>query len=171
MCDSSRSSAVDRRKSAVDWPRFVDLIRNRQRILLTSHVRPDCDAVGSELAMAAILERLGKEVRIVNAFDTPPNLRFIDPDGKLECLGTDVPAEWIASIDLLMVLDTTAWAQLGEMGEVIRTTRATKAVLDHQFSPTHNVDSSSVGYYPTGVEQYHTTAAPGREAHIARRNN
>jgi len=134
VSESSPCPSVDDRSSVVDWPRFVELIDSHRRILLTSHIRPDCDAVGSELAMAAVLESLGKEVRICNAFDVPPNLQPIDPDRKLERLGTDVTADWIASIDLLMVLDTTAWAQLGEMGDVIRNSRAAKAVLDHHLS-------------------------------------
>ena len=51
--------------------------------MLTTHVRPDGDALGSELAMAAILEALGKDVLLCNAFAVPPNLRFLDPRQKL----------------------------------------------------------------------------------------
>jgi len=134
VSSSSQSSAVDRRASSVNWPRFVEIVHGNRRFLLTSHIRPDCDAVGSELGMAAILERLGKDVKIINPFEVPPNLRFIDPQRKLKTLGPDVPPEWIESIDVLMVLDTTAWAQLGDMGEVIRSTKAKKIVLDHHLS-------------------------------------
>jgi phosphoesterase RecJ-like protein len=49
----------------------ADAIRARQRFVLTSHVRPDGDAIGSQLAMAYALRHLGKDVRIVNR-DTPP---------------------------------------------------------------------------------------------------
>lgn len=114
-----------------NWSRFVELVRSHQRFLLTTHVRPDGDALGSELAMAAILERLGKDVLIVNPHATPPDLEFLDPDRKLKELGTDVPVEELDSYDVLMVLDTAAWAQLGAMGEVVRTTKAVKMVLDH----------------------------------------
>ena len=58
----------------IHWPRFTELIRAHQRFLLTSHVRPDCDALGSELGMAHVLEALGKDVRIVNGQATPPNI-------------------------------------------------------------------------------------------------
>jgi phosphoesterase RecJ-like protein len=84
--------------------------------------------------MAAILRRLGKEVRIVNPAPVPPNLQFLDPKGHLHCLETDGSRKWIESIDLLMVLDTAAWAQLGDMSKVIRSTAATKIVLDHHVS-------------------------------------
>jgi phosphoesterase RecJ-like protein len=120
----------------VDWPRFVQLIRKHQRFLLTTHVRPDCDALGSCLGMAGILDQLGKQVRIVNGQATPPNLRFIDPDGRIEGIGVDVqPTDLLADgFDLLMILDTSAWAQIGPMGDIVRSTKARKIVLDHHES-------------------------------------
>jgi len=117
----------------VDWPRFVELIRGRRQILLTTHHRPDCDAVGSELGMLRILKRLGKQVRTANPFEVPPNLQFLDPDGLLQHF-TKVPKDYLDSADLLLVLDTTAWAQLGDMGNVIRAFQGDVAVMDHHVS-------------------------------------
>jgi phosphoesterase RecJ-like protein len=118
----------------VNWPRFVELVRTHQRFLLTSHVRPDCDALGSELGMARILEGLGKQVTIVNAQAAPPNLQFIDPQNKLKVLGCDVSLEQAQSAEVLMVLDTSAWAQLGSMAEAVRGAKGRKLVLDHHVS-------------------------------------
>ncbi len=120
----------------IDWPRFVQTVRDHQRFLLTTHIRPDCDALGSCLGMAHVLERLGKRVRIVNGQETPPNLKFIDPDNRIEALGTDVqPGELLGDhFDLLMVLDTSAWAQLGPMADVVRGFTAKKVVFDHHES-------------------------------------
>ena len=117
-----------------DWPRFVEIVRNNQRFVLTTHVRPDGDALGSELAMAAILRSLGKEVLPANAFAVPPSLAFLDPEQTLKELGTDVSAAELESYDVLVILDTSAFAQLGAMGEVIRTTKMLKIVLDHHVS-------------------------------------
>jgi phosphoesterase RecJ-like protein len=121
---------------SVNWPRFIDVVRSHQRFLLTTHVRPDCDALGSCLGMAGVLEKLGKKVRIVNGQATPPNLKFIDPSQRIEGLGVNVqPSELLASdFEVLMVLDTSAWAQLGSMAEIVRGTRAKKIVLDHHQS-------------------------------------
>ena len=69
-----------------------------------------------------------------NAFAVPPNLRFLDPGGKLRQLGVDVPAEQLDDREVLMILDTTAWAQLGAMGDVIKRTKAVKVVIDHHQS-------------------------------------
>ena len=120
--------------SEVDWDRFAQLIGSKQKIALTAHVRPDCDAVGSELAMAAVLTKLGKEVRCINPFEVPPNLRFLDGRSQLQQLGEGDTRQWLDNADLLIVLDTSAWAQLGEMGEVIRASSAAKAVVDHHVS-------------------------------------
>jgi phosphoesterase RecJ-like protein len=122
------------RPQTADWPRFVELVRSHRRFLLTTHVRPDGDALGSQLAMAAILEQLGKEVLTVNSFATPPKYQFLDPQGRLKQLGTDVSVAQLGRCEVLMVLDTSAWAQLGLMGEVIRSTAAKIMVMDHHVS-------------------------------------
>jgi phosphoesterase RecJ-like protein len=58
--------------------RIADEIRRRQRFILTSHVRPDGDAIGSQLAMAYALRALGKDVRLVNG-DKPPTPLLVFP--------------------------------------------------------------------------------------------
>src|SRR6516225_5141833 len=118
----------------INWPRFVEIICSHQRFLLICHVRPDCDALGSELAMAGILEARGKDVLLVNDFAIPPTLTFIDPKNKVKQLGKDVTAAQLADREVIMVLDTSAWIQLGKMADVIRQSKAFKIVLDHHVS-------------------------------------
>ena len=114
----------------VQWKAFIDQISHYNSFVLVSHIRPDCDALGSELGMAEVLRSVGKQVRIINAHRTPPALQFLDPAGNIEVLEDHVQAEDI-SADCIMVLDTSAWAQLGDMGDVIRSSRADKIVVDH----------------------------------------
>ena len=102
--------------------------------MLTSHIRPDCDALGSELGMAGILEALGKHVRIVNAQATPPGLKWLDPHNRIESLAEHVKPADLADRDLLIVLDTSAWAQLGAMGDVLKSMRDRALVIDHHVS-------------------------------------
>jgi bifunctional oligoribonuclease and PAP phosphatase NrnA len=59
-------------------------IRKRQRFVLSCHVRPDGDALGSELAMAYALRHLGKDVRIVNRDPAPPALAVFPGVGDIE---------------------------------------------------------------------------------------
>ena len=118
----------------LDWAAFLELVHQSERFVLTSHVRPDCDALGSELGLLGILEAIGKDVRIVNAQETPANLRWIDPEGRLESLAKGVKPADLDDRDLLVVLDTSAWAQLGAMGEVLKRNRDRVVVVDHHVS-------------------------------------
>ncbi len=120
---------------SIDWQAFAATVHAARRILLTAHVRPDGDCIGSEIAMKRVLESLGKDVRIINPHRTPPTLAFLDPSNDIRWLGdrTEEDFVWIDGIDLLFVLDTRSWAQLGEMGEILETTRAKKIVLDHHL--------------------------------------
>jgi phosphoesterase RecJ-like protein len=122
MTDASPSIAWDQLKAILD---------RHHDYLLTSHVRPDCDALGSELAMAGILDALGKKVRIVNADSTPPRLAFVDPRQRIEVLHRNVDPDELTRVEVILVLDTGAWGQLGSMAEVIRNTSARVVVIDH----------------------------------------
>jgi phosphoesterase RecJ-like protein len=118
----------------IDWPAFVEIVHKHNRFVLTSHIRPDCDALGSELGMAGVLKALGKDVLIVNGQATPPNLAFLDPDHQLKTINADVQPDQLSDREILMILDTSAWAQLGPMSDVVRTTSARKIILDHHVS-------------------------------------
>jgi phosphoesterase RecJ-like protein len=118
----------------LDWSTLLEVLRGCSKVVLTSHVRPDCDALGSELGMAGILEAIGKHVRIVNAQATPASLKWIDPRGKIESLAEKVRPADLADRDLFIVLDTSAWAQLGAMGDVAKSMRDRVLVIDHHVS-------------------------------------
>ena len=118
----------------LDWASLLEVLRGCGRVVLTSHVRPDCDALGSELGMLGILEAIGKDVRIVNAQSTPAGLKWIDPANRIESLQDGVKKEDLADRDLFLVLDTSAWAQLGAMGDVAKTMREKVLVVDHHVS-------------------------------------
>jgi phosphoesterase RecJ-like protein len=53
---------------------IVTELRRRQRFVITSHARPDGDAIGSSMAMAYALRVLGKDVRVVSRDAPPPPL-------------------------------------------------------------------------------------------------
>jgi bifunctional oligoribonuclease and PAP phosphatase NrnA len=132
----------------IDWKPFVMLVKESHSFILTSHMRPDCDAIGSELAMAHALRSLGKEVRIVNGDGVPPHIAFIDPDHDVKVLGDDVsPGD--LKCDVHIVLDTSAWGQLGPLADVLRHTTARKVVIDHHVSED---DLGAITFKDTNAE-------------------
>jgi bifunctional oligoribonuclease and PAP phosphatase NrnA len=118
---------------AIDWRPLIKIVSEAQTFVLTSHMRPDCDAIGSEMGLAHALRSRGKSVRIINCDPVPPHISFIDPNNEVEVLGRDVTATDFAP-DVHIVLDTSAWAQLGPMAEVLRNTAAQRVVIDHHVS-------------------------------------
>ena len=58
----------------IDWQPLKEIVESHQRFVITSHVRPDADAIGSEIGLAELLVKLGKDVRIVNPSATPNSL-------------------------------------------------------------------------------------------------
>jgi len=115
----------------IDWQPLCKLIRAHDSFLLTSHCRADCDAVGSELALAQILQALGKQVVISNGDPVPEHIRFIDPDEQVRVLGLSVQPKELWKLDVLIVVDTSAWVQLGPMAEVVRAFPGERVIIDH----------------------------------------
>ncbi len=118
----------------IDWEPLREIIDSNQRFVLSSHVRPDADALGSELGLAAILESRGKSVRIVNPSASPANLDFLDPEKRVKKIGNGMSIEDACDTDVHIVVDTSAWTQLVDVGKVLKQTSAKKVVIDHHVS-------------------------------------
>jgi bifunctional oligoribonuclease and PAP phosphatase NrnA len=83
-------------------------LRAANKILILSHVRPDGDAIGSQLAMILTLRQLGKQVKAWNQDGLPDTMRFL-PESQLV---TKPPAE-PETFDLVLALDTASRPRLG----------------------------------------------------------
>ena len=119
----------------LDWSPLADLIATCDRFLVTTHVRPDGDALGSEVGMVGLLRQKGKDVRVVNASRTPPRYDFLDPDGTLfEHFGSQVTADDLADRDAVVILDLSAWSQLGDVADWVRAFPGPRLVVDHHVS-------------------------------------
>ena len=67
----------------------VELIERKQRFMITSHVRPDGDGLGSGLALYCILKRLGKQADVVLRDRVPPAYTVL-PGSDLVLVQPDV---------------------------------------------------------------------------------
>src|SRR5947209_1477243 len=116
----------------IDWTPFVALVNRHQRFLITTHVRPDPDGLGSQLALADVLEGMGRQVQMVIASNWPPRYTFLDPERRI---GRFVPpGDAHKDVEVIVVLDTGTWNQLGDFGAWMKTAQAKKLVIDHHVS-------------------------------------
>lgn len=119
---------------SLDWNAFSELIAPCQRIVLTSHVRPDADAIGSEIGLCGFLEQIGKTVRIVNPSATPKKLAFLDPTNRIQHFSASTDEAMILDTDAHIIVDTSAWGQLADVGKTFKKSNAVKIVIDHHVS-------------------------------------
>lgn len=118
----------------INWEPLREIIAAHQRFTLISHVRPDADAIGSELGMAGLLEAQGKTVRIVNPSAIPDSLLFLDPTRRVHKFGDGLKAEQLADTEVYLIVDTSAWGQLVDICPLLKHTTAKKVVIDHHVS-------------------------------------
>jgi phosphoesterase RecJ-like protein len=115
----------------LDWAPLVKVIKQNQRFLLTTHIRPDADGLGSLLALSEALHGQGKEVRRVVASSWPPRYDFLDPAKTIERF--TLPGD-IGVCDVVIILDTATWNQLGDFATLLPQLSAVKVVIDHHVS-------------------------------------
>ena len=60
-----------------EFKRLEELIVNSETFFLAGHLNPDGDTIGSMLAIASVLKRLGKKARLFSQDPVPENLRFL----------------------------------------------------------------------------------------------
>jgi phosphoesterase RecJ-like protein len=129
---SSSIPAAPPPPSSIDWTPFVAMVRRHKRFLLTTHIRPDADGLGSMLALAEALQSLGKHVRMLISSTYPPRYFFLDPDRRIERFSP--PGDAWRDCDAIVVLDTATWNQLADFGPFLRSLDVAKAVIDHHVS-------------------------------------
>jgi phosphoesterase RecJ-like protein len=108
-----------------------NILANGKNFILTSHVNPDGDGIGSEIALAEYLRQIGKEVRILNHSITPDNYEFLDPCGEIELYAQERHADLVRASSAIFILDISDWKRLRDLGTLIQTLAIPKICIDH----------------------------------------
>jgi len=117
------------------------LIRNHDRFFLTTHLGPDGDAVGSQLALGRFLEKMGKTVTIINGDEVDYNLDWLPGAGDIQVFdGGLAQHEALAEAEVAFVLDTNDEERIGKVGSLVRDATATTVLIDHHLEPEHWFD-------------------------------
>ncbi|MEY2536841.1 MAG: bifunctional oligoribonuclease and phosphatase NrnA [Verrucomicrobiota bacterium] len=107
-------------------------LRENQRFAILSHVRPDGDALGSQLALGLSLKQLGKDVSIWNEDGMLEKYSFL---ARSELL-TKPPAE-PQDFEVAVALDTAIQSRLGVAGEKIRSAKHWINIDHHPSNPRY----------------------------------
>ena len=105
-------------------------LREHQRFAVLSHLRPDGDALGSQLALTLSLEILGKDVRVWNEDGLLEKYNFLPGGAKL----TRPPSE-PEDFDVAIALDTATQNRLGRAADSVRKAKIWINIDHHQSNP------------------------------------
>jgi phosphoesterase RecJ-like protein len=105
-------------------------LREHQKVAILSHVRPDGDALGSQLALALSLEKLGKTVRVWNEDGMLEKYSFLP---RAELLTKPPPAK--EDVDLVMALDTAVQTRLGTTLDALGSSKMMINIDHHPSNP------------------------------------
>jgi len=134
------------------YEQLKELILKNKTFLLTTHVNPDADAIGSELAMYFILKQLKKNVYIVNHSFTPYNLEFLDEEKIIERYDEKIHKKIFSETDVIILLDLNQINRVIRMENGIRKSKSIKICIDHHQDPEKFYDYfvGGSGYSATG---------------------
>ena len=115
----------------------LQLINESRQILITTHLSPDGDALGSSLALYHFLKRKGKEVKLMVPNSFPYFLKWMN--GASDVLIYDYNPKAAQTIfdhaDLIFSLDYNVPKRVGKMASLLENARAKKVLIDHHLFP------------------------------------
>lgn len=119
-------------ESIAECERLIDTI---QTVVITSHVNPDGDAIGSELALMYVLRSMGKNVTVINASPLPASYDFLEGSSEIVHYNPDRDDAVINAADVLFVLDCNAPKRVRQMETIVANAAVKKVVIDHHLEP------------------------------------
>ncbi len=139
------------------FEKFRAIVESHTRFILTTHVNPDGDGLGTEIALAVYLQKQGKQVTILNASLTPENYLFLNQLYPILQFNPSQHAAIIENAQVIIVLDTNHPDRLETMKSFVMASHAIKICIDHhlepgEFADLYLLDESSTA---TGEIIYH----------------
>ncbi len=113
----------------------ISLINKFERILITTHHKPDGDAIGSLSVMKDALVALGKNVKSLILSPMPEWYKSFFPE-KVPVLGEDIKIDELLAgqfghFDLIIIVDTNSPGQLNDFKKYLKQTDTPILVIDH----------------------------------------
>src|ERR1700758_1871422 len=112
----------------LDTASLVRLLAQPKKIVITTHHKPDGDAIGSSLGLYNYLIQQAHHVRVITPTDYPYYFNWL-PGNDSVLIYTErqqESAQLIAGADIIFCLDFNALSRINEMGELVKQSSAVK---------------------------------------------
>jgi phosphoesterase RecJ-like protein len=123
--------------------RLLDTLAPCGNVLITTHVRPDGDALGTAAAMALGLRHKNIASRVLLLSKVPSKYAFVLKENNIEFQETDPawPKDFsLDPFDALLVVDTGTWSQLPGLKDRLEGWKKPRLVLDHHLTQENWAD-------------------------------
>jgi phosphoesterase RecJ-like protein len=136
----------------IDFGKLKEIFNDNSSFLITTHVNPDADAIGSQIALYKILKKLNKKVYAVNHSATPYYLEFLDDEKVISRYDAQLHDKIINECQVIIIADLNYVSRTVRMEKAIRESKAVKICIDHHQDPENFFDFkfSSTDYSATG---------------------
>lgn len=124
----------------INFHKLAEIVTSNQTFLITTHVNPDADAIGSEIAFANLLHKLNKSYKIINHSETPYNLKFLDVKNIIEKHDANEHVDYFASSDVLVALDFNRANRMVSLQQKFLDSTKLKICIDHHQDPEDFAD-------------------------------
>lgn len=127
-------------EKAID--RVRHLLSESEKVVITCHLTPDGDAIGSSLGLCHVLSAIGKDVVVVTPDLTPKTLLFL-PGVKETVAYTryeEYATKLLAEADLIFCLDFNESKRVDRMESALLASKAPKVMIDHHLHPGEFAD-------------------------------
>jgi len=121
----------------LDTASLIDFLAQPQKIVITTHHKPDGDAMGSSLGLYNYLIQQGHHAQVITPTDYPQFLNWMPGNGDVIIYTDNVAKsdQLIADADMIFCLDFNALGRINEMGEKVGESNALKIMIDHHLEP------------------------------------
>ena len=122
---------------------FKELLDSPKKVVITTHQKPDADALGSSLGLAAFLKKKGHEVSVITPTDYPAFLNWMKGHEEVIIYNQQNEArshKIIEEAGMIFCLDFSSLHRINELGEKVRQARAVKVLIDHHLEPEDFAD-------------------------------
>jgi phosphoesterase RecJ-like protein len=117
----------------IDFNQLKKILLDNSSFLITTHVNPDADAIGSEIALYNILKDKRKKSRIINHSMTPYNLEFLDKEKVIEHYSEERHKNVFEEADVLVAVDFNRSNRMVRMEKGFLASKKLKICLDHHM--------------------------------------
>lgn len=121
----------------LDINSLADLLTQPKRIVITTHHKPDGDAIGSSLGLYNYLIQRGHHARVITPTDYPQFFDWMPGNEDVIIYTNQVEQsnKLVAEAELIFCLDFNALSRINELGLEVEKSKALKIMIDHHLEP------------------------------------